>query len=303
MTRRRRSIAGRASRTRRHGSSTADAQGVDPGELTEAVGDADAIRASTYGMKNLERVGAMLLTATTAKPGEPYDDLEELYGRLLGPWVLEMNHVAAAAVAFFNANAFTVPSFAVQPEVLRRIEPIGVLQRVQTAQLRVLTSVLAPARFARLIEQEAIDGAAAYKATDVLRDLRRGLWRELGSSQVAIDAYRRGTQRLFLDAMAERLNGRVPATDDARAFIRGELRSLSASIRTALPKTADRATRLHLEDAQDQIAKTLDPRFARTAAAATTGPIVILPGLFEEASGPVSCFPDYAIRGLSSSVH
>ena len=36
----------------------------------------------------------MLLNATT-KPGEPYDDLEEVYGRLLGQWVLEMNHVAA----------------------------------------------------------------------------------------------------------------------------------------------------------------------------------------------------------------
>jgi hypothetical protein len=207
----------------------------------------------------------------------------------------------AAAVAFLNTHAFTVPSFAVQPEILRRIEPTGVLQRVQTAQLRVLTSVLAPARFARLIEQEAIDGAAAYKATDFLRDLRRGIWRELGSSQVAIDAYRRSTQRLFLDAMAERLNGRQPATDDARAFMRGELRSLSASIRTALPKTADRATRLHLEDARDQIAKTLDPRFARTATAPTPGTVVILPGMFDEANSPVSCFPDYAIRGLTSS--
>jgi hypothetical protein len=309
--------------------STADAQGADPGDLTEAVGDADAIRASTSGMKNLQRVGTMLLTASTAKPGEPYDDLEELYGRLLGQWVLEMNHVTAliggfdtrqkhagqagvrftivpkerqaAAVAFLNTHAFTVPSFAVQPEILRRIEPTGVLQRVQTAQLRVLTSVLAPARFARLIEQEAIDGAAAYKATDFLRDLRRGIWRELGSSQVAIDAYRRSTQRLFLDAMAERLNGRQPATDDARAFMRGELRSLSASIRTALPKTADRATRLHLEDARDQIAKTLDPRFARTATAPTPGTVVILPGMFDEANSPVSCFPDYAIRGLTSS--
>ncbi|HET9362117.1 MAG TPA: hypothetical protein VFO58_20335, partial [Vicinamibacterales bacterium] len=61
--------------------------------------------------------------------------------------------------------------------------------------------------------------------------------------------------------------------------------------------------RLHLEDAQDQIAKTLDPRFARTTASATTGPIVILPGLFEEAGSPVSCFPDYAIRGLTSSAY
>jgi len=302
--------------------STADAQGADPGELTEAVGDADAIKASSDGVKNLQRVGAMLLTATTGRPGEPYDDLEELYGRLLGQWVLEMNHVAAliggfdgrqkhagqdgvrftivprerqaAAVAFLNTHAFTVPSFAVQPEVLRRIEPAGVLPRVQSAQLRILSTVLAPARFARLIEQEAIDGAAAYKATDFLRDLRQGIWRELASPDVKIDAFRRATQRLFLEAMADRLNGRQPATDDARAFFRGELRSLAASLRAATPKAMDRATRLHLEDAQDQIGKALDPKIARATPAAT--PVVILPGALDEAAGPVSCFPDYAIR-------
>ena len=47
----------------------------DPGEQTEAVGDADAVQATTLGLKNLERVADMLLPAT-AKPGEPYDDLE-----------------------------------------------------------------------------------------------------------------------------------------------------------------------------------------------------------------------------------
>src|SRR4030095_13837519 len=74
--------------------STVDSAGSDPGELTEAVGDADAVRSTTMGLKNLERVSNMLLTATH-KPGERYDDLEEVYGRLLGQWVLEMNHVAA----------------------------------------------------------------------------------------------------------------------------------------------------------------------------------------------------------------
>ena len=44
--------------------STSNSAGSDPGELTEAVGDADAIQATTLGLKNLERVGAMLLSAT-----------------------------------------------------------------------------------------------------------------------------------------------------------------------------------------------------------------------------------------------
>ncbi len=35
---------------------------------------------TALGLKNLQRVAAMLLTATTTKPGEPFDDLEEVYG-------------------------------------------------------------------------------------------------------------------------------------------------------------------------------------------------------------------------------
>ena len=69
-----------------------------PGQLTEAVGDADAVQATTLGLKNLERVAALLLDATNA-PGDPYDDLDELYGRLVGQWATEMNHVAAVVVS------------------------------------------------------------------------------------------------------------------------------------------------------------------------------------------------------------
>ena len=70
-------------------------RGSDPGELTEAVGDADAIRSTALGIRNLRRVADMLLPATTTRPGEPYDELADMYGRLLGQWTLELNHVAA----------------------------------------------------------------------------------------------------------------------------------------------------------------------------------------------------------------
>ncbi len=301
--------------------STEDAQGSDPGDLTEAVGDADAVRSTTYGMKNLQRAGALLLKATS-KPGEPYEDLNEVYGRLLGQWVLEMNHVAAivggfdtqqkhvgqegvrfvavsrdrqaAAVKFLNDNAFKVPAFALQSDILRRIEPVGIVNRIKTAQQRVLDTLLGQPRLNRLIEQEAVDGTAAYRPTDFLSDLRKGIWSELAAPQVKIDVYRRNTQRLLLDALADRLNGARPATDDTRAFLRGELRSLNAAIRESLPKAADRETRLHLEDARDQIAKALDPKFARPATPAVQ--VLIPPTSDSEDLDSLFCFPDYAIR-------
>ena len=74
--------------------STANSAGCDPGEETEAVGDADAVKATALGVKNLQRVTKMLMSATAYKEGETYDQLAELYGRMLSQWSTEMNHVA-----------------------------------------------------------------------------------------------------------------------------------------------------------------------------------------------------------------
>ena len=74
--------------------STANSDGADPGEETEAVGDADAVKSTALGMKNLQRVSKMLMSATAYKEGETYEDLAELYGRMLSQWSTEMNHVA-----------------------------------------------------------------------------------------------------------------------------------------------------------------------------------------------------------------
>jgi hypothetical protein len=306
--------------------STADARGSDPGELTEAVGDADAVQASTLGLKNLERVANMLMTATTTKPGEPYTDLEELYGRMLGQWVLEMNHVTAIvggfnsqqkhigqdgvlftpvarekqmeAVKFLNDHAFATPAWAIRPEILRRIEPTGALDRIRTSQQRVLASLMSTARITRLVEQEAIDGAKAYSPTAFMADIRKGVWRELDAPSARVDAYRRNLQRAYIDLMSERLNGRAPVTDDQRGLIRGELRALNQDIARVIPRTADRATRLHLEDARDQIARALDPKFAPPAPSGPALPFGFpsMDDLMNVDSEPLVCWPDYVIR-------
>ena len=189
---------------------------------------------------------------------------------------------------FLIEHAFTTPMYFVKPEILRRIEPTGVLDRIRTSQQRVLTSLLSGPRIARLVEQEALDGAAAYRPTDFLADVRKGIWSELDREPVRIDPYRRNLQRAYLGVMGDKLNGRQPATDDGRPLARGELRALDQSVRRALAKAADRATRFHLEDVRDQIARILDPKFV-----APTPPIAFpIFGL----DALVECWPDYIIR-------
>ncbi len=310
--------------------STARSRGADPGELTEAVGDADAVKASTMGLKNLKRVADMLMTAATTQKGEPYNDLEELYNSMIGQWRLEMGHVTAIvggfnsqqkhigqegvlftpiskerqteAVRFLNDNVFATPTWMINPEILRRIETNGALDRVRLSQQIILMQLLSSSRFARLIEQEAMDGDKAYRAVDFLADVRKGVWTELngtGTGAPKMDAYRRNLQRAYLNLMGDKLNGRLAVTDDQRPFIRGELRALNADVTKALARTTDRATRMHLDDVKDQIAKILDPKFSPPAP--TTSPFPFIFGLFnadgeELHDGLLNCWPDYSIR-------
>ena len=308
--------------------STADSRGSDPGENTEAVGDGDAVVATGYGIKNLKRVADMLLPATS-RAGEPYDDLEELYGRMLGQWATELTHVTqivggfnsqqkhggqdgvrftivpkekqAAAVRFLNDNAFATPTWALKADILRRIEPSGAITRVNAAQLRVLNSLMNNARFDRLVEQEAIDGAAAYRAGDFMADVRKGIWGEIEGGPVRIDVYRRNLQNSYIDLLSQKLNGRPAVDDEYRSMIRAELRDLSAEITTASARATDRETRAHLADAKDQIAKALDPKFAAPAAATPANPFGFDDEFkFNSSSyedfNPAECWPDYSVR-------
>ena len=304
--------------------STAQAGGTDPGNLTEAVGDGDAVASTALGLKNLERVASFLLEATTTEPGEPYDDLEEIYGVLLGQWARELNHVPplvggfnsqqkhagqegvrfvavprekqVEAVRFLNENAFETPSFLIDPEILRRIEPIGVIARIRTAQRRVLSSLLSNARIARLVEQEALDGSGSYRPTDFLADVRHGVWSELDADkgEVRTDAFRRNLQRAYIELMNAKLNGNQAASDDTRPFVRGELADLRRSIDEALPNVSDRETRLHLEDIVDQIGKALDPRLILNDSEALS--FLELDPDAVDLMNDLNCWTDYSIR-------
>jgi hypothetical protein len=314
--------------------STAGSSGSDPGELTEAVGDADAVRSSGYGLQNLKRVAKMLVPATSGEKGMPYDDLAEVYPRMLGQWTLEMNHVAAIvggfdsqqkhigqsgvrfsiipktrqveAVRFLSDNAFATPTWAIDKEILRRIEPVGALNRIRNAQNSVLNNLLSSSRFARLIEQQALDGNSAYAADQFLADVRASVFSELAAPKVTVDAYRRNLHRSYLDIANGKVNGSaatlpagLPASfaslfissGDEKAYYRAELRALNASIVSALGRSSDKATRIHLEGLRDQIGKILNPETG-SVGGANRFALEFLEKIYE----PESCWIDYAIK-------
>jgi hypothetical protein len=265
--------------------------GADPGDQTEAVGDSDAVAATRLGLKNLARISEMLMPATSTKIGDPWNELEEVYGRMVSQWQTEMNHVVRVvgsfnsqqkhigqegvrfvsvpkekqveAVQFILQNAFQTPMFMIRPEILRRIQVTGIVDRIRTAQNSIMNNLLQSARIDRMVEQAAIDGPMAYTPIQFLTELRKGVWAEVAKPGTAIDIYRRNLQRSYLGTIDDRLNGNTEPSDEVRALLRGELRAVDVEIQNGMAGT-DAVTRRHLQDSRDQISTILDPRAMRT---------------------------------------
>ncbi|MCI0436292.1 MAG: zinc-dependent metalloprotease [Gemmatimonadetes bacterium] len=220
---------------------TTDDSPNDPFNLTEAVGDQDAVKSSTLGLRNLQRVMDMMLDAAE-KPGEDYTLLEGLYDNAVSQWGRYNSHVAAIvgsaetqekygtgprftptsrarqqeALRYLSEHAFRVPDWLLADDILRRIEAEGVVNRVRSAQSGVVNSVLGAARLNRLVEYEALSPAGTtYTIADLIGDLESGIWSELTASRVRIDVFRRNLQRACIEAIERVLYPPRPATQPA----------------------------------------------------------------------------------------
>jgi hypothetical protein len=205
------------------------------GTLSEAVGDADPVKSTGLGFRNIERVVGYIPT-TAIQRGEDNSDLRELYDRTVRQWSTEAAHVAtvvgganvqyksgsqpgavytplsrarqADAVRFLNEQVFRTPTYLIRPDIARRIEAGGMLTRVGGAQMRVLGILLDDERMNRLVENQALAPTASstYSLADMLDDVREGIWSEVRGGSVTIDPYRRSLQMSFLTLLNDKLN-------------------------------------------------------------------------------------------------
>jgi hypothetical protein len=221
------------------------------GTLNEAVGDADPVKSTALGFRNLQRVVGYIAGAAI-RPGEDNSDVEELYDRTVGQWATEAGHVAtmvgggtvqyksgsqpgpvytalprarqADAVRFLNENVFRTPTYLIRPELASRIEAGGMITRITGAQGRVLTSLFDDGRLNRLLEQEALNPGGAYPLSSMLDDVRQGIWSEISDGSPRIDAYRRELQMDYLTLIDRKLNPPPPPSGAQAAASRGPRR-------------------------------------------------------------------------------
>jgi hypothetical protein len=277
------------------------------GTQSEAVGDADPVKSTGLGFKNIERVMNYVVAAGT-RPMEDNELTKELYDRTVGQWATEAGHVVTVvgggtahyksgsqpgpvyealsrarqieAVKFLNEKVFKTPAYLIRPDIAARVEVGGMLARIGNAQSRTLNALLQEARLNRLLEGEAVakNSGDVYSLSEMLDDVRKGVWSEL-SSNSKIDPYRRDLQMSYITTMDRMVNPPpAPATaavpggggrgnaaggalsEDARSQVRGQLVILKAELHAAAGKMADRETRMHLENAEHRIGEALDPK-------------------------------------------
>jgi len=269
---------------------------IDPSSQTEDLGD-DAVKASMYGIANLKRIVPNLAT-WIGEDGKNYDDLGTLYDEVFGQYNRYMGHVSnniggvyeiykafgqegavyspvpkerqKNSMYFVQKQLFETPEWLLDQDIFNKIEASGSVERLRSIQVRTLDNILNLGKISRMIENETANGKVAYALTDMMKDLRTGIWSEL-SRGAKIDTYRRNLQKAHIDRLsylmtAESQSARRGASaintsqSDIRSVARAELNILKSSIRSAISRTSDTMSKYHLQDAVERIDMILDPK-------------------------------------------
>jgi len=258
---------------------------IDPSSQTEDLGD-DAMKASMYGIANLKRIVPNLIE-WTAEDGKNYDDLQTMYGQVLGQFGRYMGHVtgniggvyeyyktydqngavythvAAAkqkeALDFLQENLFDTPDWMLDQNIFDKVQAAGSVERIRGMQVRTLNSILDFGRIARMIENEALNAGEAYTYLSMMQDLRKGLFSELGAGKT-IDVYRRNLQRAYVDRLEFLMTqnqARIPAAF-ARFSSRTNINVSQSDIRPVVRaelKNLRRATQAAIGRTRDQMSR------------------------------------------------
>ena len=271
---------------------------TDPRSQNEDLGD-NSVKASDYGIANLKVILGNLIE-WTSEDAKDYGSLNELYGQVATQWNRYVGHVSAnigghlenfktsdqegvvytpvpierqqEAMEWLQREVFTTPEWLLPLDILRRIEGVGAMNRIRSYQVGAVNTLLDPYRLARMMETEAL-GEESYTVTDIMGDLRDGIWGELATG-AAISPYRRALQRGHIERLEFLMTtqpGPVPAffssfgmanidvsQSDLGAYARGELMTLKRDVRRGYNRTRDKMTRLHLQDIEARIDIILD---------------------------------------------
>ena len=195
----------------------------DPRAQSEDLGD-DAMLASEYGIKNLQRIlpNAIEWTKEEAKD---YTRAEEVYDNVCGQFRRYVGHVTKwiggifdtpktfdqsgvifepapkdmqkKAVSFLHKNLFQPPMWLMGQEIINKLKAENGVKRLADLQQSTIDNLYSTDRLQRLIDAGAIN-PETYSLEEFFSDMHNGIWSEVKSGN-ASSIYRRNLQKMHLE--------------------------------------------------------------------------------------------------------
>ena len=249
----------------------------DPRAQEEDLGD-DAMKANEYGIANLKRIVPNLIE-WTKDPDQNFDNLSNMYheiirispnGRPLGQYSEYIGHVLKniagvyttpnlvgdtmantlqsvpkniqkEAVAFLNKELFATPYWLLDTVVLTKINenPLSLIGNLQ----RITLDKLFRNNLAFIPTSETAMGKGAYTVSELLNDLKAGIWSELKGNE-PITVYRKNLHKNYISILNRGPNGSNPTLNNN---IKSHLEGLKTDLIAAITKSTSEDSKSHLK--------------------------------------------------------
>lgn len=247
---------------------------TDPSAQTEDLSD-DAVEASLLGINNLQIIMDSLGQWTT-RDERRYDQMEEVYGQVVGQFRRYIGHVSShiggvyeyvkstdeegaifkavpatkqkEAVRFLQTEVFQTPDWLVRPEYLNLFENSGIVSQIRQIQTAALKGILDDDRMFRIMEQEVLHDDA-YSLQLHFEYLQSELFREVEEGE-PIDLFRRNLQRVFITILGDLIHEESTEArySDVKALARRTLEYTEERLKKRLKKQKDAVSRAHCVD-------------------------------------------------------
>lgn len=197
----------------------------DPRSQNEDLGD-NAMKASAYGIKNLQRI-VPNLQAWSKEANRDYESLNTYYNEVATQFVRYIGHVAKnvagimetpktveqsgavyeyvsrdtqkEAIEFLGKQVFITPVWLLDQQIFAKTgnNAVAVVTRVQDAALNRLLSA---GTLSKLLNAEAAVGNKTYTINELMTDLRHQIFTEIPARK-SIDIYRRNLQKNLVERL------------------------------------------------------------------------------------------------------
>jgi len=203
----------------------------DPRYQTEDLSD-NAMVASTYGIKNLQRILPNLIE-WVKKEGENYDELETMYMNVFKQFERYVGHVTKyiggvydspktfemegdvyspvdkqlqiQALQFLEKNVFNAPKWLIDQKIASKINSVSNIESISNMQFTTLTNLLEEERLLRMVASE-YNFSNTLKVSELFENLRTVIFGNEGKLTDNLDVFQRSLQRNYIAIVQKYVN-------------------------------------------------------------------------------------------------